>query len=220
MITAELFSHLQVKDENRNQIWEEKFFKLFSESRLKIIAADPQQGPDGWPYLMTQFASEASDNLETQDSAQKILHWLSTRGIGLVLDPMRVPYPEFVFSYGMIWSFRQSGLFMKYNPRDESKVLKIDSYTQFGPPSADYFPEYARKVVRQFLLDQGVLNPKVLMISSDSADQFDLCFSLESMGTPPVAEHNGILEALAWFLPPHYSVALMSEKNLPPFTVL
>jgi hypothetical protein len=37
------------------------------------------------------------------------------------------------------------------------------------------------------------------------------------MGLSPEVEHQGILEALAWFLPPHYSVALVSEKGFPAF---
>ena len=30
-------------------------------------------------------------------------------------------------------------------------------------------------------------------------------------------EHAGVAEAIAWFLPPHYSVVLVSETGLPDF---
>ena len=46
---------------------------------------------------------------------------------------------------------------------------------------------------------------------------YDLCFSLESLGGPPNQEHSGIAKALSWFLPQHYSVALVKEEGLPSF---
>ena len=57
------------------------------------------------------------------------------------------------------------------------------------------------------------------MISQDNI-HFDLCFSLESLGNPPDNEHEGIAEALSWFLPTHYSIVLISEKSLPEFLPL
>ncbi len=218
---TELKNHLKTKDEDRHQAWDDKFFKLFSDSNLKMNSPDPQEGPDGWPYLMTELASSTTSTSDSQDSTQKILHWLSTRGIGLVLNPLRTPYPDFVFSYGMIWSFRETGFFIKYEDRDESKLLSIDNVdqAQFGVPTEAYFPTYARKILKAFLLDQSVFEPKILMVTTDEKN-YDLCFSLESLGSPKLQEHDGILEAIAWFLPPHYSLAIISEDNLPSFIPL
>lgn len=218
-----LDSHLKVKDEDRNQAWDEKFFKLLSETSLKILAQDPQQGPDGWPYLMTETVTkDDSGDQEATDTAQKIFHWLATRGIGMVVNPKRLPYPDFVLSYGMIWSFRETGFFMKYqNDADQNKKLTLEDPSKaiFGEPTVEFLPLYVRKVLKDFFRDQSVFDAKVLMISADKQN-YDLCFSLESLGNPKSEEHDGILEALAWFLPPHYSLALISEKNLPAFKSL
>lgn len=209
---------LVVKEENRDQNWDEKFFKFLSEAQLKILAEEPQQGPDGWPYLMTETLSESSTEAERIDSAQKIFHWLSTRGIGLVVNPRRLPYPDYVFSYGMIWSFRETGYFIKHNAHNPAKDFQIDvnSKIKTGPPSEEYLPKYVRQILKNFLIDQGVFSPRILMVAVDGTN-YDLCFSLESFGHPPESEHQGILEAIAWFLPPHYSVALVSEKGFPAF---
>src|SRR5690606_22017578 len=85
-----------------------------------------------------------------------------------------------------------------------------------GAPTEKYLPTYVRKIVREFLRDQNVLAPKILMLSPDG-QHYDLAFSLESLGNPPATEHQGIAEALAWFLPPHYSLVLTSEQGLPDF---
>ncbi len=215
-----IIQHLQLPDEVRDQAWDEKFFKLFSESTLKIIATEPQQGPDNWPYLMTEIISSPVST-EAVDSAQKIIFWLSTRGIGLVVNPGRTPYPDFVFSYGMIWSFRETGYFNKYQKKNENKQLLIENSAtaSFGEPTLEFLPQYVRKVLKDFFLDQSVFEAKVLMIANDGKN-YDLCFSLESLGNPKAEEHQGILEALSWFLPPHYSIVIISEKNLPAFTKL
>lgn len=216
-----LAEHLTVKEEDRNQNWDEVFFKLFSESNIKIMTEDPQQGPDGWPYLITETSSEGISSEGKVDSAQKVLRWLSDKGIGLVLNPRRNPYPDYVFSYGMIWSFRETGLFIKYNEvvAEKEFVLDQNSFIKTGPPSAEYLPDYVRLVLKDFFRDQGIFDARILMISTDG-EHYDLCFSLESLGTPPESEHEGILEAISWFLPPHYSIAVVSEQGLADFASL
>lgn len=218
MIT--LSSHLETKEEDRNQAWDEMFFKLLSESNLQILAEDPQQGPDGWPYLICETTAQKTNN-DRIDSSQKILQWLSQRGIGLVVNPKRLPYPDYVFSYGMIWSFRETGYFIKYQDlkRDTQFVLDKNSNIKTGPPTQQYLPDYVRSIIRDFLRDQTVFDARILMISTDG-ENYDLCFSLESLGSPPESEHEGVLEAISWFLPPHYSVAVVSENNIPGFESL
>lgn len=216
-----LKEHLKTAEENRNQTWDEQFFKMFSEAQLNILSDDPQPGPDGWPYLMSELSFEKPAIEQKIDSAQKVIHWLSTRGIGLVVNPARTPYPDYVFSYGMIWSFRETGFFIKYNLVEQTKNFTIDPQKGVltGPPTEVYLPLYVRAIIKDFFRDQTVFDPRVLMISIDGK-HYDLCFSLESVGSPVAEEHEGILEAISWFLPPHYSVALISEKGLPAFESL
>lgn len=215
-----LAEHLKVKEEDRDRNWDEKFFKLITEANLSVMSNDPQQGPDGWPYLIAETVNENQVTLNA-DSAQKIIYWLSTKGIGLVVNPRRTPYPDYVFSYGMIWSFRETGYFIKFHDITPAGSLEIseNSSIKTGPPSLEYLPQYVRNVLKDFFRDQNVFEPKVLMISTDSKNN-DLCFSLESLGNPPAEEHKNFLEAVSWFLPPHYTLGLISEKGLPEFSSL
>ena len=222
---------LKVPEQERKFSWDEKFFKLFSETTVRLLSKDPQQGPDGWPYLVceTQQNSSSNDqvkNYENDDieSTQKIFQWLAEKGIGLIVNPRREPYPDYVFSYGMIWNFRQTGYFIQ--PNDENKteqkateIIYDNKKISCGPPSVEYLPNHARKILKDFFRDQSVLNPKILMISQDKKS-YDLCFSLESLGNPIASEHAGVAEAIAWFLPTHYSIVLISESGLPEFLSL
>ena len=205
---------LKISEEERDLDWEDKFFMAFTSSEIQVLTAEPQTGPDGWPYLL------ADTKGEELEPAQKVLQWLASRGIGLAINPTK-SYPDYVFNYGMIWHFRETGLF--YRRQDEITIgaveLQEGQKILSGPPKEEYLPGYVRKVLKDFFLDQGLLAVKILMISQDG-NHYDLAFSLESLGNPPAKEHEGIAEAISWFLPPHYSILLTTEKGLPAFLPL
>ncbi|MCB0420392.1 MAG: hypothetical protein KDD61_05320 [Bdellovibrionales bacterium] len=191
---------------SRDWEWEKSFFQALVNGNVNVMMAEPQTGPDGWPYMFVETSLEATE------PSLKLMQWISERGIGLALNVQKTQ-PDFVFSYGMIWSYRETAQFI-VNPGEtvtnEIEFQKGESiYAQ--NPSEQYLPKYARAILRKFLEDQGIKEPKFLLVSQD-LKQFDLCFSLESLGNPPKEEHTGIAEALSWFLPTHYSIVLVSEK--------
>ncbi len=206
-----------VKDSLRDRNWENNFLHQLSQCHLNLLSVDPQTGPDGWPYLFAEV-SDAS-----VESTQKILRWLSEKGIGLVINPNK-PMPDYILTFGMIWSFRETGYFFKAVEKAESAFNLQGDFEQqkvldFGDASESYLPSYARKVINDFFRDQGLLQPKILLLSYDKKN-YEIVFSLESLGNPPEKEHAGIAEAISWFLPPHYEIVLASEKKLPSFFML
>lgn len=207
----ELLDLVKVPDQQRDVQWENQFFVKLTEGKVRVMTPDPQEGPDKWPYLMVETTPTA------EEPVQSILHWLYTKGIGLVVNPMR-EYPDYVFTYGMIWHFRETGLF--YRTADQAPVgtfeVQEGQSLHAGDADPSYLPKYVRSIIKEFLRDQGVLSPRILVMSQDRKN-YDLAFSIESLGNPPQKEHEGIAEALSWFLPPHYTIALVSEKGLPKF---
>jgi len=205
---------VKVPDEKRDHQWETDFFMAISRGDLKLLVEAPQQGPDGWPYLLAETSDGAAE------PAQKIIQWLSSKGVGLVVNPNK-EYPDYVFSYGMLWHFRETGLFYKTAENAPVGTVQINEGQSLhaGPPTPQYLPEYVRQILKEFFRDQAVLRPRILVMSTDRK-HYDLAFSLESLGNPPQKEHAGIAEAIGWFLPPHYSIVLVSEKGLPEFVEL
>lgn len=210
----DLIELTKISDEQRDPQWENDFFMSLSKGNLKLLSQDPQVGPDGWPYLMTETSADATE------PAQKIIQWLATKGMGLVVNPNK-EYPDYVFSYGMLWHFRETGLFYSAKPEVStgSFELRDGAKLHAGEPTPQYLPQYVRNILKEFFRDQGVYAPKILVMSADRVN-YDLAFSLEALGNPPVKEHQGIAEAISWFLPPHYSIVLVSENGLPPFVNL
>lgn len=201
-------------ENQRDPKWEDQFLHALTESHLSLMSTDPQQGPDGWPYLLVKTDEEATE------SAQKMIHWLSERGIGLAINPDK-EFPDFVLSYGMLWSFRETGKFIHRNVSAHSGKIEItqDSFQKRGPPTEKFLPKYVRTILKDFFRDQGVLAPKILVVSLDS-ENYELAFSAESLGNPPETEWSGVAEAISWFLPAHYSILILSEKALPEFSLL
>ena len=201
-------------DQDRDHAWEQNFLLALPMSKINIISSDPQQGPDGLPYLLAQTSEQATE------PAIKVLDWLSTKGIGLVINPEK-SYPDFVLSWGMIWNFKERQGFDTAQSDVPVGTVEISENQKLlaGAPSPDYLPDYVRGIMRDFFRDQGFYQIKILVMSTDKK-HFDLAFSLDSLRNPAKEEHQGIAEAISWFLPPHYSVMLVNEAGLPAFVDL
>jgi hypothetical protein len=220
----EILEMLNVPQKDRDVQWEMSFLKKFPDSKVTMIATAPQAGPDQFPYMFIEIKEDSTE------PALNLLNWISQNGVGLAINPNK-NYPDFVFTYGMIWNYFKSGLFLE-NPVSKPHVhgpscnhdstppsipeKKEGALFYVGAPSDGYLPPTVKALMKEFLKQQGVMAPKITMLSQDQVN-FDLCFSIESFGSPDASEHEGILQALSWFLPAHYSLAFVNEEGIPSF---
>ena len=196
---------VEIPDEKRDRHWENHFFDTLLQSKVKLLSDQPQLGPDHWPYILVSTEEEGAEPVAS------LLNWLSEKGIGLVVNPQK-EYPDYIFTWGMVWHQRHTGLFRVEKTVDANQSNSTGKI-QLGPPSQEYLPIFVREILKEFFLNQSVLNPR-WAVATDGKEKHDLCFSLESLGNPDPSEHEGIVEAISWFLPQHYSVVLVSEKSL------
>lgn len=198
----------------RDQKWEALFLKKLAEGHVIVEASTPKTGVDGWPYLFVKTASHA------EEPTTRVMEWLTEHGVGLLVNGHK-DVPDYVLTYGMIWNFKQRGEFLTASPEVENQQVQFQSGQKIWTlkPDLEYLPHYVRHILTEFFADQGVNNPRINLVSVDQ-EHYDLCFSLESLGGPPAEEHQGIAEAISWFLPAHYSVLLVSEKLIPNFQPL
>lgn len=196
----------------RDEAWELQFLREFACASVSIVSEDLVSGPDGWPYLMVATGGD--------EPVTRVVRWLSTRGVGMVVNPEKA-MPDFAMSYGMVWNCRERGEFLTAAKTGGASQLTVQNGQQLfaGAPSLSFLPEDVRVVLREFLARQKVTQPKVVMLSADQ-ENWDLVFSVESLGHPPKSEHAGIAEAISWFLPAHYSVGVISESVVAGFVLL
>jgi hypothetical protein len=198
----------------RDGLWAERFCRQLVVSQVSLIHQQSQLGPDGWPYIMVEVGGS--------EPVSKILQWLSRRGIGLTVGAKNTQ-PDFVFSYGMIWHFVEFGFFFHYNESEKAPELSTSvnaDSVKCGAPNPKYLPGYVRTILKQFFIDQGILDPRIQMISWDAGKTYDLAFSETSVGTLTPTDQQKLVESISWFLPPHYGLAVVSPEGLPPFLSL
>lgn len=195
--------------DKRDEAWEASFFKEIPSAQFEFLSESPIEGPDGMAYLPVKIAAEG-------EPAANVLTWLGEKGVGLVINPDK-ENPDYVFSYGMIWNYLQSGEFVTAmdEPRAGQKEFEVKPGQEMsaGTPSESYLPPPVRALFKEFLLNQGLTRPRIVMLSQDGKN-YDLCFSLESLGNPPESEWQGVLQAFSWFFPLHYSFSILSEKMI------
>ncbi len=218
---TEFFELLKVPQAKRDHGWEQNFARVLPYGKFLVAFEDAKPGPDGWPYLFVNASPDGSEY------GAQLLNWLSTRGIGLVINP-DLAMPDFVLTYGMTWNFKERGSIVTEEKGGRPKTTRLEfkqgDQVNVGQPTEAFLPTYVRKVLKEFLLDQGIMVPKIAVLQNSghatSHTESDLAFSLESLGGPTADEHAGVAEAIAWFLPAHYSVALVSEKVIAGFKAL
>ena len=200
---------LSVDLDDRDEAWEAKFFQELPKSHFEFLSDTPIEGPDGMPYLAVKMT-------EKGEPTDKVLEWLGEKGVGLAINPDNEK-PDYVFSYGMIWNYLLNGEFITAmadkNSGGKEVAITPGQEMMAGTPSETYLPPHVRSLFKEFLHEQGVLQPKIVMLSQDSKN-YDFCFSLESLGNPPQEEWGGILEAFSWFFPLHYSFSILSEEMI------
>ena len=157
---------VEIPEESRDAKWESDFLTALTKGAKVIVLSDkPIPGPDGLPYLMVDLALGSNDDLQTKTASaqslpsqplENVLMWLCDNGIGLVINPQK-SVPDYVFPYGMLWNWRQTGSFI--SPAD-TYVTGLSGSVQFkngeeilvGPPSLDYLPQDVREILKEFFL--------------------------------------------------------------------
>lgn len=208
---------LQQPEKSRDKAWEESVLKGLLEAKVQIASSEPQVGPDGWPYLVVKTGPEGTEPF------LRVVQWLSGRGIGLVVNAHKM-LPDYIFTYGMLWNFVETGQFIAPDKvTAASGDVSYDSKDRIiaGAPTDQYLPPYVRSVLKDFLGQQGFQQPRVLVITHAPDYKItDFVFSVESLNGLEPKDQKVMAEALAWFLPLHYSLVFAHEKDLPPFHAL
>lgn len=199
--------HLTTAEAFRDEAWENLFLKHFPETKVTVSDENIVVGPDGFGYLLLSMEPSSDEPVE------KILSWSFDKGVGLVLNSHKM-VPDYVFTHGMLWYYAKTKKFQE-NAEFKSGAVEIDlNNAIFGEASEDYWPKFSRDIVRDYLKTQNV-GLKYLVVTTKDFNRTDLCLAEESFSEVPAAKRNQLIEKIRWFLPPHYSVVLVSEKNLP-----
>jgi hypothetical protein len=204
---------IQQPEVRRDDAWEAAFLTLFPQLKVQIESEQAKQGPDGFPYLFVSTEDQGTEPVV------EVVRWLADKGIGLVVNAHKM-LPDYVFPYGMLWNFVETGRFLMPLAADQTSgevVYGQKKKVLTGPPSEKYLPPYVRKTIAEFLRAQGIENPRVLVVTTEDFKEVDLVLSETCLKGIAKAEHQKFAEMLAWFLPLHYTLVIGAETGLPNF---
>jgi hypothetical protein len=198
----------RVAREQRDQRWVDEFFANVVEASM--AARDPQvhSGPDGFPYFGL-YLPPSGQPFETF-CVSHILENCTDGGVGIDINPAQ-PQPDWVFSYGVLWSLRAYGTFTgdgldtprAGGPGRETEVVAKARQVLTGSPSEVLLPGFARTVLRRVLGRHGVREPRVALVVDQAARPTrNLVFNLEPGQVGGREAFEGVMTRLTWFLPP------------------
>lgn len=222
--THEVADLLFVDRGQRDLAWTRRFYQAIGNAGMVTTPEQVLQGPDGFSYFVLNMPSpERSFELL---SATQVLEFCLEHSLGVVIEPFPEP-PEWVISFGQLWSKKQFGRFevtLEPDPGNDAGTQlnspEIPSHLAgkqvvlAGQPNESYFPAFARNAVRKFLLDQGIENPGTLLLSNPAEQpQEAIVFSVFAEDFAAKTQFEHFLQRLSWFFPPHYRLSSISKSS-------
>lgn len=222
--THELADLLFVDRNQRDAEWVRRFYHAIGEASMAATADQILQGPDGFSYFALHMPAPRRDF--EPFSVSQLLDFCLEHSLGIVIEPQPEP-PEWVISYGMLWSKKAFGKFdLNIDPDSgddaatQVRTPEVPSHMAgkeavlVGQPNQSYFPGFARNAVKRFLLQQNIGNPGVLLLSNPAQQPLEMiAFSVFPEDFPDHEQFEDFMRRLAWFFPPHYSLSVVSKNS-------
>lgn len=198
----------------RDDLWEQRFLGALPSSSIYVMNKVPQMDPNGqWPYLwITDRADKASQQPSQQENLKALMAWCVQEGLGLVFNPQKMS-PDYIFNYGMVWHFFYKGCFFErrsavfHNQKLDLKGSQSKSVDELT------LPIQVRKILKEFTQSHNVLNLQICQIDHQDGS-WDLALDIDSLKPDSEEEQQNLLEALSWFLPPHYSLMALRRNQV------
>ncbi len=219
--TAQARQLLQMPRQQRDAQWLEDFLQAIPFAILGY--RDPQviQGPDGFPYFQL-FVLQPDQNTETATLDELVKEFLIEEGLGVVINP-RGEEADWVFAYGDIVNYFINNTFSipenNFSRGGEENTITADMQLLVGDATENTLPPAVRKVLREYLVNVGITEPKVAVIIKMISERqtMDLVFNITQEVFESEADFSNFMQSIGWFLPQHYSYLAIGENELARF---
>jgi len=217
--TNQIYHLISVPARERDDKWKESFLENIVQASFRC--GDPQviTGPDSFPYVQLMMpVPNQSFQCYVIDKMKD--DFLLERGYGVVINP-DAGQPDWVLSYGDIVNLNLNGSFYTggttaFSAEKEDETIEGEENVLVGQPSDLILSVLNRKVLREFLISQGVSSPKVFLMSrtiSNGDVSQELVFNLTPASFPSEEVFRSVMQNIGWFLPHHYSFVGMNEDR-------
>ncbi|MGJ1196677.1 hypothetical protein ACR777_10020 [Sphingobacterium spiritivorum] len=217
--TVIINSLMQTPIAQRDGAWVEAFVTNVAEANLTLSEPEVMMGSDGFPYF----------NLRTIESNQDFkafvianqLDYILGQGFGVAINA-GAEQSDWIFSYGDLTNLKINGEFYTdesiFSPQNGSAVIGKDEEILVGQPSESILPAQLRANIREYLVYNGIKNPKIALIArdykNDETVKQDLVFNIIPKQFATEKEFEAIMTTIVWFLPRHYSFMGLDEMSI------
>jgi hypothetical protein len=204
---------LDLPVEGRDISWRKKFYEYIQ--MIPLSMKGESLGPDGFPYIQVQIILE---DIQSTEGAfiKDLLDTCLEEGKGIACFDVHENI-VWVFSYGSLRSFKELGNFEMLDidsSASQSATGPDERSVMVGQPNEEFFPTYARKVVREYFQTCGITDPHVvLFLDPNLTPPSSLLFSIFPEDFPEPQQFQTIMGRLSWFFYPSRGVVSVSKEG-------
>ncbi len=224
--TISLNSLMSIPFAERDEQWRIDFLNYLPVSSLQLGDPEVIVGPDGFPYVQLTTV-EKDKNYQAFVIKNRNFDFILNQGFGVVINA-HLEQPDWILSYGDLMNLSLNNEFYTeeslFSKNSGASTIDKDEKILVGQPSEVIFPKVARAALREFLVYQGLSNPKVMLIARNYEEENtvtqDLVFNITPSQFENMEEFNALMGQIGWFLPRHYSYMGMDEFSVNGFMPL
>jgi hypothetical protein len=199
----------EVPKADRGGDWQKQLLSVIGDASMAAPPEQTLQGPDGHRYFVL-LVPDPGATIEPF-CVSHVMDFCLERGMGVVFNPFREDGPDWIVTFGDLWTLRQTGSLMPppeaFSVPAGGSTEKIDRgfYGHIGAPSDDFLPSFARSALRSYLKNWNIFRdrePKVAAIVDNSAKpDRNLTFNIFPQDFPDQRSFEEAMHDLRWFLP-------------------
>ncbi|AIM37907.1 hypothetical protein ACFX5U_14130 [Sphingobacterium sp. SG20118] len=213
-------SLLETPFKERDENWVAEFLGNIGESTFQLAESELIIGPDGYPYFQLENAPK-DQNFQAFVIKYKLKTFLLKKGMGLAINTHQ-EQPDWIFTYGDIVNYFLNNEFYSdesiFSKKTEETHIDKDEKILIGQPSETILPQDLRHNLREYLVNMGVKEPKIMLIARNYEDQSlvsqDLVFNITPTMFQSEQDFKQIMSSISWFLPRHYSYMGIDEQTI------
>lgn len=206
--TQEVVDLLAIDPSARDQTWLTSFYAAIPNASMESQEPQVILGPDNQAYFVLKTPKGGSFS---PFSITHILDVCLQQGFGIVLNPQKGT-PDFVFSYGQLWHFKETGELAELPLATGMPDDNLDGQILIASPSERIFPQYARSVLAKVLQTLNVAAPAIMMIT-DARGQRRLVFNFFPEDCTSDKDFATKMGFLNWYLPNSHGLTAISKKS-------
>lgn len=225
-----LLELLSVPRTERGSEWRDQIYRAVLET--PFVKGERFDGPDDFPYLQLRLPSNLD---ESTALIADLIDEAIAQGSGIAIHDATGAI-LWVFSHGDLVSFQRFGVFEQHtsghtaqnadtvvtppstihgNPVSlEQRTVTEERTILTGAPSEDFFPSSERAIVRDYLIQHGINNPKCMLLVDPTLEPTHaLVFSVFPEDFQDEQTFQVFMERLSWFFPSPFSIIAMPKEQ-------